>query len=336
MSAVRQGLQNNNVTDRATNIILSGWREGTSKQYTSYFIKWNKYCEQKGRGSTVPDLHSVLDFLAELFEQGIGYSAINTARSALSSMMSTMGQPAIGNHPLVCRFMRGVFNRKPSLPRYTSTWDASIVLKYLSDASKESLKDMTLQLATLLALLSGRRVHFLNSMTVDERCIKFCGDKCIITVDALTKTTRPGHHVAPLSFLCYKTNPKLCIVCRLRHYLTTTESLRGSTNLFVSYIKPHKAVSGDTLGRWIKQTLAGAGVDITTFKAHSTRSAASSAASRGGAPTDLILRSIGWTNAKTYAKFYDKPVYSSNTLHDFILNAPSSSGVTQSGVPATD
>ncbi|ESP01853.1 hypothetical protein LOTGIDRAFT_99731, partial [Lottia gigantea] len=38
----------------------------------------------------------------------------------------------LGKHPLICRFLKGVFELRPSLPRYTHTWDVDIVLRYLS------------------------------------------------------------------------------------------------------------------------------------------------------------------------------------------------------------
>ena len=37
----------------------------------------------------------------------------------------------LGTHPLVRRFMKGVFILRPALPRYNVTWDVNIVLNYL-------------------------------------------------------------------------------------------------------------------------------------------------------------------------------------------------------------
>ena len=39
-------------------------------------------------------------------------------------------------------------------------------------------------------------------------------------------------------------------------------------SLFVSYVKPHKAVSGDTISRRTKETLKLCGVDIKVLAAH--------------------------------------------------------------------
>ena len=64
----------------------------------------------------------VLNFLAEIFDSGVSYSAVGTARSALSTFLWVEGKPA-GTHPLVCWFLRGVFAERPALPRYEVTWD---------------------------------------------------------------------------------------------------------------------------------------------------------------------------------------------------------------------
>ncbi|ELT89069.1 hypothetical protein CAPTEDRAFT_29823, partial [Capitella teleta] len=59
------------------------------------------------------------------------------------------------------RFLRGVYNQRPSLPRYTTTWDVSIVLHYIENTTAPSLKDRTTQLATYMALASGQRIQVL-------------------------------------------------------------------------------------------------------------------------------------------------------------------------------
>jgi hypothetical protein len=49
----------------------------------------------------------------------------------------------------------------------------------------------------------------------------------------------------------------------LKEYLKQTHELRANTRqLFISYIKPYKAVSTSTISRWIKVVLQRAGIDI--------------------------------------------------------------------------
>ena len=46
------------------------------------------------------------------------------------------------------------------------------------------------------------------------------------------------------------------------------------------------------------------------FMSHSTRAASASAAKRDYVPIDHILKLAGWSNVKTFHKYYDKVVMS--------------------------
>ena len=73
------------------------------------------------------DLNNILDFLSELYDKGSCYSDINTACSALSATGIIVEGFAIGSHPLVVRFMKGVYNLRSGKSLYVYTWDISVV-----------------------------------------------------------------------------------------------------------------------------------------------------------------------------------------------------------------
>lgn len=56
---------------------------------------------------------TAVEILAYLFNQGLGYSAINTTGGALSPVGLISDGFSVGCHPLVIRFMKGVFNLRP-------------------------------------------------------------------------------------------------------------------------------------------------------------------------------------------------------------------------------
>lgn len=88
----------------------------------------------------------------------------------------------------------------------------------------------------------------------------------------------------------------------------------SETKLFISYIPPHKAVSKDTLARWLKEVLHNAGINVKQYSAHSTRSATVSAASAKNIPVEKILQTAGGKSEKTFAKFYKKPILSEEII----------------------
>ena len=134
-----QGIQG-----EAMEIILNSRREGTKKQYTTYISQWAQPCRKKNVDQTKPSLAQILGFLAKL-SSALRYSAVATARSALSSFIQLNGMK-LGDHPLVTRFMTGLFNKKPALPRYVEIWNPQSVLEHLRnypDTRELSLKQLT-------------------------------------------------------------------------------------------------------------------------------------------------------------------------------------------------
>ena len=71
--------------------------------------------------------------------------------------------------------MKGIFELNPALLRYKSMWDVGIVFKYFrcqSHASTLKLKDLTLKVAFLLALLTGQRCQTLHLLCIDSMTIQ--------------------------------------------------------------------------------------------------------------------------------------------------------------------
>lgn len=120
---------------------------------------------------------NILDFLTELHVSGLGYSAINTAKSAVTSFLGILDPKYenFGSNVLIKRFMKGIFEIKPNLPRYNCTWNVDKVLLYLKTLSPLedlSLLQLSRKLVTLLALGTGQRCQTLYLM--DLRNIEAC------------------------------------------------------------------------------------------------------------------------------------------------------------------
>lgn len=242
-----------------------------------------------------------------MYESGLSYSSLNVARSAVAQFLhfGKKGE-TLGKHPLVTRFFDGLFRLRPPAPRYSTTWDVTIVLKYLGSelANNEALhlKEFSQKTVTLLALLSGQRCQTLHAIKIDN--ISFSEDSVVIVIDEAIKQSRPGVPNPVLEFKSFCENRAICIVECLRVYLKRTETLRKTNELFLSYIKPHKAIGKNTVSRWVKEILTKSGIDTSVFKAHSTRSASTSSAKESGLPLTSILETAGWSNARTFHRFY--------------------------------
>ena len=271
-----------------------------------------------------PSVKILLEFLHDLFKQGYSYSTLNTARSAVSSIclnvQSGKDCNSLGKHPLVCRFMKGVFNKTPPTPKFNEIWSVDIVLEYLKlfhPVQTLKLKDLTFKLAVLVALVTGQRCQTLACLDISEDYMKKFADYYSFALTKHLKQDRPGKNSGNIRL--YKYNQvELCVSETLTEYLSGTQSLRKSSQLFVSYIKPYDKVSSATIGRWIQAVLAQAGIDINIYKAHSTRSASTTKAAKV-LPINMLLDLAGWSQESTFRQFYDKPVATTNQMCSSVL-----------------
>ena len=243
-----------------------------------------------------------------LFSAGMSCSAICTARSALSGVLEIKGCASFGHNELVKRFIKGVYELRPSFPKYSATWDVDIVLAYLENMTpveKLTDKELSHKLAMLIALLSGQRCQTIHCL--DTEFMTITENKCVFRINSKIKQSKKGKHIKPIELIGFRENPNLCVVKTVNEYIKRTKTKRTDTKqLFISYQKPYKPISKDTLARWLRDVLNRAGIDTEIFGAHSTRAASTSAAVARGTPIDEVLKAAGWASESTFTKFYKK------------------------------
>ena len=264
------------LSQTASDIIMCARRPGTKKQYKTYLKKWKNYCNSKGIRPVSASITKCINLSAEPEESGIGYSAVNTARSALSTILVVNDTFSFDMHPLVKKFLKGVFEQKPSLPRYEVIWDVNQVLNRLRSYPPIeciSLKELTLKVVMLLALSTGERTQTIHCLDVNHMTIT---DKTyIFYLTSLQKQSQPGKHPKPIELKAFDQEHSLRIIHHLGPYIEKTGAHRNditTSQSLLNYQKPFKpVVSKDTISRWVKIVLEDAGIDITKFPACSTR-----------------------------------------------------------------
>ena len=212
--------------------------------------------------------------------------------------------------------MKGVFQTRKPKTKYDDTWDASKVLSYLRmlhPVKELPLKDLTLKVLMLLLLATGQRGQSIQLMTLSA--MKLTESVCQFQILNHTKTSKPGHSSTSITISEVEQDLRICPLTALKEYLDCTQGLRnGEKCLFISSVKPLPAVSRDTILQRAKGVLESSGIDSHKFSPHSTRAAAESRAKQKDVPLDFILAHVGWPSAKTFQKFYDKPVIPANNI----------------------
>ena len=145
--------------------------------------------------------------------------------------------------------MKGVFETRQPKPKYDIIWDASKVLTYLSTlhpVKELPLKDLTLKVVMLLLLVTGQRGQSIHFMTL--LAMKFTESECQFQILNHTKTSKSGCSATSITISAFEQDPRICPLAALNEYLDRTQGLRnGEQCLFISYVKPHQAVSRDTI-----------------------------------------------------------------------------------------
>lgn len=139
----------------------------------------------------------------------------------------------IGAHPVVIRYMKGIFNLRPSGRKYTETWPVSKVLIYLQKLSP--IKELSLKLVMLIALTLASRTQSIHLLSIENMSKDF--ETYTLDYSVLLKQTRPGTNNLMAELKSYPVDRLLCVIFTLKEYLKRTQSLRqGEARLFISHI----------------------------------------------------------------------------------------------------
>ena len=259
-------------------------------------------------------MNIILDYLVDLFYKGLEYRTINSHRSATSMTHLPVDGICVGSHPFISRLIKGIFNLCPPCPRYVQMWDVSVVLRYLkflSPAPLLSMKNLTLKLVMLMALVSLSRANLLHKLDLRFRVFK--RDGVLFTLPPARKSSRVTSPPIDITLPAFPQDRRLCIVNYLKTYERKTKSFRqvhkdNPDPLFLSYYRPHRPIASTTVSRWLKYVLKSVGIDVSIYKGHSTRSAAASAVKRKGVSTSDILKVADWSRETTFTRFYYRPL----------------------------
>ena len=323
LACLRRSFQAEGLSDEVVDIIRKSWRFSTESAYSSAWKRWDSWCLERHLD---PPLRDVLEFLCEQFRSGKQYRTINTIRSAISMTHSEIDGTRVGQHPLVSRFLKGVFNSRPPTPRYSATWDVDVVLTYLRGlpANPElSFQNLSHKLAMLMALSNADRCSDL--VALDLRFKSEQGNGVKFVIPGLTKTRRTGPPVVAF-YTAFPEDPQICPVETLKVYERRSKVFRSTADnaLFLSVRKPHKPITAATIGHWLKKVMEASGIDTATFSAHSTRGASTSKAKSAGVSMADILKAANWTSSSTFCRFYCRPVNSTEFGQGVLRTLPPS------------
>jgi len=103
--------------------------------------------------------------------------------------------------PTVVRVLKGAYNKRPPLPRYSTTWEVSKVTSHVAAMGGNeslSLKLLSLKLVILLALIRPTRSNDLSNLSL--KTMKVLLDVVQFKPVCLSKQSRPSRPLKPFTF----------------------------------------------------------------------------------------------------------------------------------------
>ena len=221
LQSLRDTYINQGVPPEVAEVILQAQRPSTHRQYDSYLAHWFKYCSEHTVDPLRPPVGQVLTFMDNLrIQRTLGYNALNTVRSALSSIITMPDGTPFGQCRLVKLYMKGVFNMKPPTPRYIDTWDPARVLRHIKTWAPPitlTLKQLTFKVAMLILLVTGQRVQTLALLDITNMTVNV--DSVVFRIFELLKQSRPGYRNPEIILRAFPRDNQLCVFTYLLEYL---------------------------------------------------------------------------------------------------------------------
>ena len=248
-SLIRESFGNTNLPRVIADVIADSWRTVTRSWYESVLRRWFVYASLR---NTDPDVNTVLSFMHGMYINGCLCSGLGAVHSALSSIVTIKSYTKLSEHPFISCYLKGIYNRHPPLPKYTSIWDISLVLDYYNSIEtndKLQFKDLVKKTVMLFMILGARRKQALFTITVDNIIIE--ENKIVFLPNKTLKHSNIHRPLEPLIYQGYPLNEKLCIVNAIQCYLGMRENLvdANTKEFIITYGKPHKPASSDTISR---------------------------------------------------------------------------------------
>ena len=133
-----------------------------------------------------------------MYTKGCLYSGLYGARSALSHVACIKGFPKLSDHPMISRYLKGIFNRHPPLPKSKQIWDINQVLDYytnLPDNKELQFKYLVKMLVMLFLILGARSKQALFTINIEN--IIFADKKVILLPNKTLKYSNPNRPLEP-------------------------------------------------------------------------------------------------------------------------------------------
>lgn len=306
------------------NLIQSAWRDSTWRTYESAWKQWVSWCRQNGRKPNSPRPLDVAAYLGSLSRvRKLAPSTIMVHKSVILTFADPTQEKQLGNHPVVAAMLKAIKIQKcmSAVPK-TQIWNIQDLFQWLKSniPDKESIFQVSRHVALLLLLASGRRIHDLTLLMIDDQHCERSDSSITFWPRFGSKTDNDRNRQSGWHLTC-SGDMDLSLVKWINCLIDVTNSRRrareGLNNLFITTRGEVKAASRTVIAGWLKAPFKDIGIDCSPG---SVRSAVASNDFQNNVPLDDILKRGNWRGSTNFFKHYCKSVEQPRGRNVNVLN----------------
>ncbi|XP_041969836.1 uncharacterized protein LOC121726514 [Aricia agestis] len=304
-------------TEEEQKLLMSSWRASTIKTYRPAWDRWKKWCESNSINFKYPNADQVARYLAHLHcDIGLSYKTILVHKSVISTFTHLTSHLDLSSNFFIKHILKAisVARETPSKP---PIWNPRQLIVHIGvyNLDENNLYQVSRHTATLLLLASGRRVHDLTLLRVDNQRLIDEGNTMILWPVFGSKTDNYNYRQSGWRIKAHPIK-RLNIIFWIKRLIDLGAGRRNNiTHLFITARGDVKPASRTVIGNWVKSLLSEAGIQATPG---SVRSAVASLNFVEQFPIDQILKTGNWRCAHTFKNYYQKEIINCNNANQSV------------------
>lgn len=298
-------------------LLESSWRKSTLKTYSAPWRQWLSWCK---KNSTIPsdpspeELARYLSFLHRV--RKLSPATIKMHKSVVATLGNPSTSASVSSSLIVRHMVKAIELSRPP-PIKKPIWNVNSLISWMRQETIDqlSLFQVSRRLVLILLLASGRRIHDLTLLYIDQEHMSIDDDAICFWPRFGSKTDKVTRQQSGWKLLRNKEDSFDPIFWSTKLLSLGAERRVSRADLVSLFITTRGRVgpaSRSVIAGWVRTAFKEAGIDSSPG---SVRSAVASARRDSNMPLDLILQYGNWAGAQNVFKHYFREVHRDSSFN---------------------
>ena len=298
----------------AARLLAMKIRSSTSSTYDSRWRKWQQHCREHRLDAAHPTEAQVVIFLAEEYEKGADYGALNGIRSAMASAV-----PELRDMDDVKTALTAACKQRPPNTRYDDDmWEPEKIIElWRQRQTNEDLTEDKLREKAVSLYLMASHSRPSDTAKIATSTVR-CSNERMQYKQHPGKVVRAGQgrliRRDPID--AFQVEPHVCPVRAIQAYVALTQERRSELTPDELWLSTRRSshegdmyyatVGSQRISKIMLKVMQEAGIDTSIYKGGSSRAASSTAALEAGAAVDAVMKRGNWSSMAVFNRFYNR------------------------------